>query len=139
MYKRNWYKISAGNKTLGRLATRAAVVLMGKNKVDFIRHEDKGDFLVITDAEKVKVSGNKQDNKKYFIPSKYPGGSKFISYSRMKENNPEYIIYHAVKGMLPKNKLGSRMLTRLKIYPGSEHPHHAQDPVNMENGNGKNE
>lgn len=139
MYKRNWYKISAGNKILGRLATRAAVVLMGKNKADFIRHEDKGDFLVITDAEKVKVSGNKQDKKMYFIPSRYPGNSKFISYNSMQEKKPENIIYHAVKGMLPKNKLGSRMLTRLKIYTGNEHPHFAQQPINMENENGKNE
>jgi len=132
MYKRKWYKISAENKMLGRLATRAAQILMGKNSVDFNRHEDKGDFLVITDAEKIVVSGNKAKAKGYFFASTYPGNSKMIPYEKMMEKDPSYIIFHAVKGMLPKNKLGSRMITRLKIYSGSEHPHGAQNPVELE-------
>ncbi len=134
MYKRIWYKINAENKTLGRLATRAACILMGKNNADFARHEDKGDFLIITNAEKIRVTGNKEKNKKYFIVSKYPGNSKFVSYDNMKKKKPEYIIHHAVKGMLPKNKLANRMITRLKIYAGSVHPHHAQEPVNLDEG-----
>ncbi len=139
MYKRNWYKISADNKTLGRLATQAAIILMGKKNPEFNRHEDKGDFLIVTDAEKVRVSGSKEKNKTYFRASQYPGNSKVIEYKHVQEKKPEFIIHHAVKGMLPKNKLGSRMITRLKVYAGSEHPHDAQSPVDMENSNGRNE
>jgi large subunit ribosomal protein L13 len=137
--KRDWYRINAEGKTLGRLATQAAGILMGKNRVDFNKHEDKGGFLVVTNAEKVKVTGSKAADKEYFFASKYPGNSKLVSYGHILEKKPEYIIYHAVKGMLPKNKLGSRMLTRLKIYAGEAHPHDAQEPVDLEIGNGNNE
>ncbi|MBN2406553.1 MAG: 50S ribosomal protein L13 [Elusimicrobia bacterium] len=133
MIKRKWYKLSAKGKTLGRLATRASVILMGKDKVDYRAHEDKGDFFIVTDAAEVKVSGKKETAKKYFVPSIYPGNSRFVSYAKVKNDKPEFIIYHAVKGMLPKNKLGSRMLKRLKVYSGSEHPHAAQEPIDLEN------
>jgi len=139
MSERVWYKISAKDKTLGRLATESAVILMGKSKPDFSRHEDKGDFLIITDAEKVSVSGKKEEQKQYFKVSQYPGNSRFISYAYMKEKNPENIISLAVKGMLPKNKLGRQMLTRLKVYAGSEHPHEAQVPIDLEKTNDNNE
>ncbi|MFH1415312.1 MAG: 50S ribosomal protein L13 [Elusimicrobiota bacterium] len=132
MKERKWYIISAKDKVLGRLATRAAVILMGKTNTDFSRHEDKGDFLIVTDAEKVKVTGGKEQKKTYFKASQYPGNSKIIDYAHIKKNNPEYIVHHAVKGMLPKNKLGSRMITRLKIYAGGEHPHAAQNPETLE-------
>jgi len=139
MNERVWYKISAREKTLGRLATESAVILMGKSKTDFSRHEDKGDFLIITDAAQVAVSGKKEEQKKYFKVSQYPGNSRFIPYAYMKEKNPGNIIAHAVKGMLPKNKLGRQMLTRLKVYAGSEHPHEAQMPIDLEKINDKNE
>lgn len=134
MYKRErvWYKISARDKILGRLATRVAVILMGKDQPDYAPYEDKGGFFIITDADKIKVSGNKKKNKEYFFPSKYPGNSRTVKYDKMQSKKPEFIIYHAVKGMLPKNKLGSRMITRLKVYTGSEHPHHAQKPIDLE-------
>ena len=131
MCKRKWYKISADNKVLGRLAVRAAGILMGKNKVDYIPHKDNGDFLIVTDARKVKVTGNKREDKYYFRRSRYPGNSKSISFERMMKNTPEYIICHAVKGMLPKNKLASRMITRLKVYPSGDHPHQSQNPLEI--------
>jgi large subunit ribosomal protein L13 len=136
MSERTWYKISAKGKTLGRLATESAVILMGKRSTDFSRYEDKGDFLIITDADKVTVSGKKEEQKEYFKISQYPGHSRFISYAYMKENHPERIIMNAVKGMLPKNKLGRRMLTRLKVYVNSDHPHEAQLPIALEDTNG---
>ncbi|MFC2061516.1 50S ribosomal protein L13 [Elusimicrobiota bacterium] len=132
MNNKNWYKISAKDKILGRLATQVAMSLMGKDSPDYTPHEDKGSFFIITDAEKVRVTGNKENSKEYFFPSQYPGNSKVVDYKKMKEKKPCFIITHAVKGMLPKNKLGSRMLTRLKVYSGSEHPHSAQNPVDLE-------
>ncbi|MGM0441780.1 MAG: 50S ribosomal protein L13 [Elusimicrobiota bacterium] len=136
MIKRKWYKISADGKILGRLATKAATLLMGKNRVDYTPHEDKGACLIITDAKKVEIGGNKAEVKKYFSPSTYPGNSKETLYRDLIEENPEKIIYYAVKGMLPKNKLASKRMKRLKIYRESEHPHQAQDPeeINLNNG-----
>lgn len=131
MIKRKWYKISAEGKVLGRLASKAATYLMGKNRVDYTPHKDKGACLIITDAEKVEISGDKEEVKKYFSPSTYPGNSKEILYRDLIKDNPEKIIYQAVKGMLPKNKLASRRLKRLKIYRDSEHPHQAQKPEEL--------
>jgi len=133
---RKWYKISADGKVLGRLASRAAVILMGKDKADYAPHKDEGPFLIITDSSKVKVTGNKAKVKQYFKASQYPGNSRLISYGKMMENNPNYIIKHAIKGMLPKNKLGDKMMKRLKVYADSEHPHGAQNPIDLEIGNG---
>ncbi len=132
MNGRKWYKLSAEGAVLGRLAARAALILTGKNRVDYTPHEDKGDFLIITDASKVRVSGNKQTQKTYFRPSRYPGNSKTIEYERMMKNDPCHIITHAVKGMLPKNRLAAKRMKRLKVYPGSEHPNQAQQPVELE-------
>ena len=130
--QRKWYKVSAKDAVLGRLATQAAVILMGKNRPDYAPHEDKGDFLIITDAEQVKVTGNKAAQKTYFRPSRYPGNSKTIEYERMMKKDPRHIIEHAVKGMLPKNRLADKRIRRLKVYAGSEHPNAAQNPIDLE-------
>ena len=130
--QRKWYKVSAKDAVLGRLSTKAATILLGKNKPDYTPHEDKGDFLIITDAEKVKVTGNKAEQKTYFRPSKYPGGSKTIEYARIMEKDPRHIIEHAVRGMLPKNRLADKRMNRLKVYTGSEHPNAAQNPIDLE-------
>lgn len=135
MNKRNWYKINAEDKILGRLACEAAAILMGKNKVAFERYKDIGDFLIITNSLKVKLTGAKSKDKTYFRPSRYPGNSKLISYPQMLDKNPQYIIYHAVKGMLPKNKLAANMIKRLKIYETNEHPHNAQNPIAVKEQN----
>ncbi|MFC2048596.1 50S ribosomal protein L13 [Elusimicrobiota bacterium] len=133
MNNREWYIISASKLPLGRLSTMAAGILMGKGKVDYSPHEDKGGFLIVTDAEQVQLSGTKKDDKEYFYASTYPGNSRSVKLKRMQEKRPDYIVRHAVKGMLPKNKLASRMINRLKVYVGSEHPHQAQNPVILEN------
>ncbi|MFW6134350.1 MAG: 50S ribosomal protein L13 [Elusimicrobiota bacterium] len=135
MKNRKWHKISAKDKVLGRLASRVSKILMGKHKVDYAAHEDNGDFVIVTDADKVKVTGKKKSEKVYFKTSRYPGNSKFISYEEIKKKKPEYIIYNSVKGMLPKNKIARRMLTRLKIYSNSDHPHGSQQPIDLEEEN----
>ncbi|MEC7871092.1 MAG: 50S ribosomal protein L13 [Chloroflexota bacterium] len=121
-----WHLIDATDKTLGRLASEISVILMGKNKVDYIPHQMSGDFVVIINSSNVKVTGKKLEQKTYITHSTRPGSTKEKKYSELLNNNPQYIISHAVKGMLPKNKLGAKMLTRLKVYPNSEHPHEAQ-------------
>ena len=128
MSKRNWHIIDAEGRVLGRLATGAARILMGKNRVDYTPHEDKGAFLIVTNADKIKLSGSKEKNKEYFFPSTQPGKSKSKTLPEVKKKNPEFIVKHAVKGMLPNNKLASRMIKRLKVYQGKEHPHEAQRP-----------
>ena len=126
--KRDWYLVDARDKTLGRLASEVAQIIRGKKKVFFTPNLDMGDFVVIINADKISLSGNKADQKKYFTHSGYPGGDKEISYSTLKDNNPEKIVYNAVKGMLPHNKLGRQLLKHLKVYSGQEHPHDAQQP-----------
>ncbi len=133
---RKWYTISAEGEILGRLASKASSLLTGKNRVDYTPHLDKGACLIITDAEKIKVGGKKAEEKKYFSPSTYPGNSKEILYRDLIKKQPEKIIYRAVKGMLPKNKLAARRLKRLKIYRDSEHPHQAQNPEEIDISNG---
>ena len=125
---RDWYLVDAKGKALGRLASEVAQVIRGKKKVFFTPNLDMGDFVVVINADKISLSGNKADQKKYFSHSGYPGGDKEISYSNLKENQPEKIIYNAVKGMLPHNKLGRKLLKHLKVYSGEEHPHDAQQP-----------
>ncbi|MDA3792991.1 MAG: 50S ribosomal protein L13 [Elusimicrobia bacterium] len=128
---KKWYKISAEDKVLGRMASRIAVVLMGKDEPDYEPSGDTGSFVIVTEADKVKVSGKKYEDKEYFFPSQYPGNSKAKSFKTMFEKNPEFVIRHAVKGMLPKNKVADKMLKRLKVYTGPEHPHSAQEPEEL--------
>ena len=122
----DWQVIDADGQTLGRLCTGIAMSLMGKHKPGYVPHLLSGDFVVVINAEKVKITGNKASQKEYLRHSQYPGNLKRISYETMQEKHPDRIIQHSVKGMLPKTKLGARMLSRLKIYAGSEHPHEAQ-------------
>lgn len=126
---RDWVVFDASNKVLGRFATKIADKLRGKDKPTFTPHVDGGDFVVVINAEKLKVTGNKSEQKKYFKHSLYPGGLKEKSYAEVLENNPERIVENAVKGMLPKNKLGKSMIKKLKVYRGSEHPHESQNPT----------
>ena len=126
---RDWVIFDASDKVLGRFATKIADKLRGKDKPTFTPHVDGGDFVVVINAEKVKVTGNKAEQKKYYKHSLYPGGLKVKSYKDVLEKNPERIIENAVKGMLPKNKLGKSIIKKLKVYSGSEHPHESQNPI----------
>lgn len=130
--KRNWYVVDAQDKTLGRLSQSIARVLIGKHKVTYTPHTDDGDFVIVLNADKVRMTGNKELQKEYFRHSMHPGGGKIVSYKVMMEKHPDRIIRHAVSGMLPKNKLRKHRLTRLKVYTGTEHGHQAQKPENLE-------
>lgn len=125
---REWYVVDASGKTLGRLATEIARILRGKHKPQYTPHVDVGDFVIVINAEKIAVTGRKLDQKRYYRHSGYPGGLHSITLRRMLEKHPERVIRLAVKGMLPKNRLGRRMLKKLKVYAGPEHPHQAQQP-----------
>ncbi len=129
---RKWYVVDANNVILGRLASRIAQILRGKHKPIWAPHVDCGDFVVIVNADKVRVTGRKADQKVYYHHSGYPGGLKATPYRRMMAKKPEFIIREAVRGMLPKNKLGRKMLKKLKIYAAPEHPHSAQKPETLE-------
>ena len=129
---RNWYEIDAEGKILGKLAAEIAIKLMGKHKVSYTPHVDGGDFVVVTNAEKIAVTGNKLLAKKYYRHSGYPGGLKTRSLEEMLAKQPTEVIRKAVERMLPKNKLGSQMIGRLKIYVGNEHTHAAQKPERIE-------
>ncbi len=128
---RKHYLIDAENQILGRLAVKAALLLSGKRKINYTSNVDNGDFVVIVNATKIAVTGDKLKAKTYTSFSGYPGGLKIKTLERVLKTRPTEVIRHAVKGMLPKNKLGSRMITRLKIYAGPEHPHVAQKPVKI--------
>ena len=128
----NWVIVDASDKVLGRLASKIADKLRGKDKPIFTPHVDCGDFVVVVNAEKIKVTGNKFEDKKYYTHSLYPGGLKTKTFKDMNATKPEKIIELAVKGMLPKNKLSNQLIKKLKIYAGSEHPHEAQQPVNWD-------
>jgi len=130
--KRNWYVVDARDKVLGRLATRIATKLRGKDKPEFAPHMDTGDFVVVVNASRIKVTGNKLEQKKYYHHTGYPGGIKEISLDRLIQKKPEQVIFKAVERMLPKNKMGRRQLKKLKVYPGPEHPHTAQQPETMQ-------
>ena len=125
---RNWYIIDADGQILGRLASEVAQIIRGKKKPFFTPHMDMGDFVVIINAEKVKVTGNKEKDKTYFRHSGYPGGVTQLNLRKVRQNFPERIITNAVKGMLPHNRLGRKLLTHLKVYSGELHPHAAQRP-----------
>ncbi|MCF7911163.1 MAG: 50S ribosomal protein L13 [Candidatus Cloacimonetes bacterium] len=126
--QQNWYVVDATDQVLGRLATQVATLIRGKNKPYFSPHLDTGDFVIVINAEKVRLTGNKELQKTYQRYSGYPDGLKTISYKRMLAEKPEEIITHAVKGMLPKNILGRQLLQKLKVYAGDTHPHQAQKP-----------
>ena len=127
-----WHLIDAENKTLGRLSSRVSTILMGKNKSQYTPNNDLGDFIVIINAEKIKLTGNKEFQKKYFRHSGYPGGLKSTTVQELRKDKPEQIILKAVKGMLPKNKLADKMISKLKVYKGSNHPHVGQKPQLLE-------
>jgi len=135
--KREWHIIDASDKVLGRLATQIAVLLMGKHKPIFSRHLDTGDFVVVINAEKIRVTGNKTKQKLYYRHSGYPGGLKSISLERMMQTHPTRVIEHAVKGMLPHTRLGAKMMKKLRVYVGDAHPYQGQikaTPVKVEEG-----
>ncbi|MCK4537755.1 MAG: 50S ribosomal protein L13 [Candidatus Krumholzibacteria bacterium] len=131
-FEKNWYLVDASGKTLGRLATRIATVLRGKHKPGYSPHMDIGDFIVVVNASKIHVTGNKREDKQYWSHSGYPGGLKLISFKDKMEKDPTFAVKNAVKGMLPRNKLGRRLLKKLKVYGGTEHPHKAQQPEILE-------
>ena len=130
--QRDWYVIDAENAVLGRLATEIARRLRGKHKPEYTPHVDTGDYIVIINADKVRVTGKKAENKIYHHHSGYPGGLKSINFNKLMEKAPERIIQKAVKGMLPKGPLGRDMFRKLKVYAGTEHNHAAQQPVTLE-------
>lgn len=130
--ERDWYVVNAEGKVLGRLASQLAVRLRGKHKPIFTPHADTGDFIIVTNADKVVLTGKKWDGKIYYHHSGYLGGLKQINARKLLQKKPEEILRFAVKGMLPKNSLGRRQLKKLKIYAGPEHPHQAQQPKELE-------
>jgi large subunit ribosomal protein L13 len=130
--QRDWLIVDAEGKTLGRLATQIAEALRGKRKPTYTPHVDTGDFVVVINAEKIVVTGSKRTQKLYYRHSGYPGGIKSRSLEEMLDRRPEEVIRIAVKGMLPKNRLARRQITKLKVYAGPEHPHQAQQPTPME-------
>jgi large subunit ribosomal protein L13 len=132
--ERRWFVVDAEGVTLGRLASGIAQILRGKHKPTFAPHMDVGDYVVVINAEKVAVTGNKEQDKKYFRHSGFPGGISEMSLGQLRAVHPERIIEAAVKGMLPKNKLGRSILGKLKVYAGPEHPHAAQSPEPLQIG-----
>ena len=127
--QRKWHVIDANGAVLGRLAAQVADVLRGKNKPVFTPHLDAGDFVVVINAEKVVLTGKKETDKRFMSYSGWKGGERYRSVAEIRERHPEKLILHAVKGMIPKNRLGSRLLTKLKVYKGDQHPHSAQTPA----------
>jgi large subunit ribosomal protein L13 len=130
--ERNWLVVDATGKTLGRLATEIANVLRGKRKPEYTPHCDVGDFVIVVNAEKVSVTGNKRQEKRYYRHSGFPGGLRSRTFEEMIARRPEEVLRLAVKGMLPRNRLGRQQLRKLKIYAGPEHPHQAQQPAPLE-------
>ena len=126
---RNWFVVDATDKILGRVATKIADRIRGKDKPTFTPHTDGGDYVIIINAEKIKVTGKKYTNKKYYKHSLYPGGLKTKTFKELVDSNPERIIVEAVKGMLPKNKLGKSMIKKLKVFSGPSHDHESQQPT----------
>jgi len=136
--QREWYLVDAGGQTLGRVATLVAQLLRGKNKPTFTPHMDTGDYVIVINADKVTVTGNKESGKLYYSHSGYMGSLKAVPFSEMMEKHPTFAIEAAVRGMLPRNRLGAQMLKKLKAYAGDKHPHGAQQPkplrINPETG-----
>lgn len=130
--KKVWHLVDAKDKVLGRLSAKVATVLMGKNKVIYSPHQDTGDEVIVINADKVKITGKKMAQKEYKSYSAYPGGLNLTTLETMMKKRPDYVIRHAVQGMLPRNKLGAKMLKKLKVYAGAAHPHAAQKPKVLE-------
>ncbi len=130
--ERNWYVVDATGQTLGRLSTQIANVLRGKRKPEYTPHIDTGDFVIVVNAERIVVTGNKRADKRYYRHSGYPGGLKVRTFAEMQARRPDHIIRLAVKGMMPRNRLARKQITKLKIYAGPDHPHVAQKPQPME-------
>jgi large subunit ribosomal protein L13 len=130
--KREWFVVDAQGQTLGRLATRVATILRGKHKPIYTPHVDCGDYVIVVNAGKINVTGQKLDKKLYYRHSMYPGGLRQVSLRRQLQIHPDRIIEAAVRGMLPKNRLGRKMFKKLKIYAGPDHPHQAQQPKSLE-------
>ena len=124
----SWYVVDATDQVLGRMAARIATVLMGKHKPEYTPHVDTGDFVVVINADKVRVTGSKRDAMEYDWYTRYPGGRKVLSFNEMQKKHPDKIIELAVRRMLPKNRLARQMIKKLKVYAGSDHPHQAQQP-----------
>ena len=129
---KGWLLVDASDKTLGRLSTNIAKILMGKNKPEYTPHNDVGDYIVVINAEKIKVTGNKNEQKMYYRHTGYPGGIKSQSFNDLIALYPDRVITSAVKGMLPKNKLSNSVIKKLKVYKGESHPHTAQNPIKLE-------
>lgn len=127
--QRKWHVIDANGAVLGRLAVQVADILRGRNKPVYTPHMDAGDFVVVINAEKVRVTGKKETDKQFMTYSGWKGGEKYKSVAQVREKHPEKLITHAVRGMVPKNRLGRVLMTKLKVYKGSEHPHQAQQPA----------
>ena len=127
--QRNWFVVDATDRVLGRVATKIADKIRGKDKPTFTPHTDGGDYVIVINAEKIKVTGSKFDKKIYYRHSLYPGGLKSQTFKELNRNNPERIIEEAVKGMLPKNKLGKSMIKKLKVFQGPNHDHESQQPI----------
>ncbi len=125
---RKWYLVDLKGKTLGRAAVEVANILRGKNKTIFSPHMDTGDYVVAVNASHINVTGNKAENMKYQRYSGYPGGLKEVAFEKMMSNKPEFVFKHAVRGMIPKNRLGRKILKKLHVYPDDQHPHRAQKP-----------
>lgn len=130
--ERNWYVVDAEDETLGRLASRIATILRGKHKPVYSPSVDCGDYVIVVNAEKIAVTGRRMEQKMYYRHSGYPGGLKSLTLRQQLEQHPERVIELAVRGMLPKNKLGRKMFKKLKVYAGPEHPHQAQQPEVLE-------
>jgi large subunit ribosomal protein L13 len=130
--QREWFVVDAEGKNLGRLATRIADMLRGKGKPEYTPHIDTGDFVVVVNAEKIAVTGNKRESKRYYRHSGYPGGLRSRTLGEMLQRRPEEVIRRAVRGMLPRNRLGRAQLRKLKVYAGPDHPHQAQQPRTLE-------
>lgn len=127
-HTKSWYVVDASEETLGRIAVKIANVLRGRHKPTYTPHADTGDFVVVVNAGKIKLTGKKNANNRYMFYSGWMGGESYVSLSDMRQRRPEFIIEHAVKGMLPRNRLGREMIKKLKIYATAEHPHEAQSP-----------
>jgi len=128
---RKWYLVDAKDQVLGRLASKVARVIRGKNKPIFTPNTDTGDFVVVINADKIKVTGKRETLKEYKHHSGYPGGQKITSFQEMMKKKPEFAVHNAVKGMLPKNRLGRKLIKKLKVYSGEDHPHQAQKPETL--------
>ena len=131
LQQRKWHVINADGAVLGRLAVQVADILRGKNKPVYTAHLDAGDFVVVVNAEKVRVTGKKETDKEYMSYSGWRGGEKYRTVAQMRATRPEELIHHAVRGMIPKNRLGKVLLTKLKVYKGPNHPHSAQQPADL--------